>query len=505
MWVQFSDWATPVVPVVKKSGEIRLCGDFKVTINPVLDIEHYPLPKIEDIFAELAGGTSFTKIDLAHAYQQLPVEESSRQFLTINTHKGLFTYNRLAFGVASAPSIYQKTMEQIVQGLKGVQVYLDDIICTGSSDREHLDNLDQLLSRLEDFGLRVKKSKCEFFKPSVTYLGYCIDSNGLHATSDKIQSIVDAKQPENVQELRSFLELLNYYGKFMPMLSTEIQPLNQLLSPKVKFKWTPECNSAFQKAKELITSSSVLTHYDLDLPLTLACDASNYGIGAVISHVFPDGKERPIAFASKTLNSAQRGYSQIEKEALSIVFGVRKFYQYLYGRHFTLITDHRPLLTIFGPKNAIPSMAAARLQRWALFLSGFQYEIKYKNTKVHGNADGLSRLPPSKSTVKPSSKSLDCVDVYLLSHLNNSLPVTSQMISRETSKDPVLSKVCNMIVSGWPHQSGDNDDLDPYYKRQHELSLLQGCVMLDTRVVFPPSSGQLFWKSYMSDTSVWSR
>ena len=199
--VQFSDWATPVVPVVKKSGEIRLCGDFKVTINPVLDIEHYPLPKIEDIFAELAGGTSFTKIDLAHAYQQLPVEESSRQFLTINTHKGLFTYNRLAFGVASAPSIYQKTMEQIVQGLKGVQVYLDDIICTGSSDREHLDNLDQLLSRLEDFGLRVKKSKCEFFKPSVTYLGYRIDSNGLHATSDKIQSIVDAKQPENVQEL----------------------------------------------------------------------------------------------------------------------------------------------------------------------------------------------------------------------------------------------------------------------------------------------------------------
>ena len=186
------------------------------------------------------------------------------------------------------------------------------------------------------------------------------------------------------------------------------------------------------------------------------------------------------------MNSAQRGYSQIEKEALSIVFGVRKFYQYLYGRHFTLITDHRPLLTIFGPKNAIPSMAAARLQRWALFLSGFQYEIKYKNTKVHGNADGLSRLPPSKSTVKPSSKSLDCVDVYLFSHLNDSLPVTSQMISRETSKDPVLSKVCNMIVSGWPHQSGDNDDLDPYYKRQHELSLLQGCVMWGTRVVIPP-------------------
>ena len=193
----------------------------------------------------------------------------------------------------------------------------------------------------------------------------------------------------------------------------------------------------------------MLTHYDQDLPLTLACDALNYGIGAIISHVFPDSKERHIAFESKTSNSAQRGYSQIEKKALSIVFGVRKFYQYLYERHFTLITDHCPLLTIFGPKNAIPSVAAARLQRCAQFLSGFQYEIKNKNTKVHGNADGLARLPPSKSTAKSSSKSLDCVDLYLLSHLNDSLPVTSQMISRETSKDQVLSKVCMATSIQW--------------------------------------------------------
>ena len=156
------------------------------------------------------------------------------------------------------------------------------------------------------------------------------------------------------------------------MISTVLQPLNNLLSSKVKWKWTTECEDSFQKAKDLIVSNRVLTDYDLNLLITLACDASSFGAGAVISHQFPIGEEKPIAFASKTLNSSQRNYSQLEKEALSIIFGVKKFYQYLYGRQFSLITDHRPLTTIFGPKNAIPSMAAASLQRWALFLSGFK-------------------------------------------------------------------------------------------------------------------------------------
>ena len=386
--VEHSSWATPIVPVRKRDGSLRICGDFKVTVNPHLNIDVYPLPKIEDLFANLAGGKCFTTIDLAHAYQQMLVEEDSRKYLVINTHKGLFRYNRLPFGVSSAPALFQKAIEQVLQGLPGVQAYLDDILVTGKNDDEHLMNLEQVFMRLKDYGLKIKKKKCEFFKESVHYLGHVINSDGLHTSKEKVNAILAAPVPTNLQQLRSFLGLLNYYGRFLPMLSTVIQPLNHLLSKDTTWKWTPNCDYAFKQAKELLASSNVLIHYDLDLPITLAADASSYGIGAVISHTLPSGEERPIAFASRSLSKCEQNYSQVEKEALSLIFGIKKFYQYLFGRRFTLITDHKPLTTILGPKNAIPILTAARLQRWALFLTGFNYDIQYKSTAKHGNADG---------------------------------------------------------------------------------------------------------------------
>ena len=208
-----------------------------------------------------------------------------------------------------------------------------------------------------------------------------------------MEAISKAPQPRNVQELRSYLGLLHYYGKFLPSLATLLHPLNALLKAGHKWAWTQECARAFDSTKKLLAAAPVLAHYDPSLPMKMAGDASAYGIGAVISHVFPDGQERPIAFASRTLTATERNYSQIEKEALSLVYGIRKFHQYLYGRRFVLVTDHKPLTTVLGPKNGIPPLAAARLQRWALLLSAYSYDIEFKPTRQHGNADGLSRLP----------------------------------------------------------------------------------------------------------------
>ena len=247
--VEHSSWATPIVPVRKRDGSLRICGDFKVTVNPHLNIDVYPLPKIEDLFANLAGGKCFTTIDLAHAYQQMLVEEDSRKYLVINTHKGLFRYNRLPFGVSSAPALFQKAIEQVLQGLPGVQAYLDDILVTGKNDDEHLMNLEQVFMRLKDYGLKIKKKKCEFFKESVHYLGHVINSDGLHTSKEKVNAILAAPVPTNLQQLRSFLGLLNYYGRFLPMLSTVIQPLNHLLSKDTTWKWTPNCDYAFKQAK----------------------------------------------------------------------------------------------------------------------------------------------------------------------------------------------------------------------------------------------------------------
>ena len=172
--VKFSKWATntPVVPILKKDGSIRLCGDYKITVNQAANTESYPLPRIEDLLASLSGGTAFSKLDLAHAYQQVVLDEVSKAVVTINTHKGLYKVNRLPFGVASALSLFQRIMENILEGLAGVSVYLDDILVIGKSTEEHLTNLEAVLSRLESSGLRLKRNKCAFLLPSVKYLGH---------------------------------------------------------------------------------------------------------------------------------------------------------------------------------------------------------------------------------------------------------------------------------------------------------------------------------------------
>ena len=168
--VKFSEWATPVVPIIKKDGSVRLCGDYKVTVNQATEIDTYPLPRIEDMLVSLAGGTAFSKLDLAHAYQQVVLCDESKELVTINTHKGLYRVNRLPFGVASAPSMFQRIMESILHGLPGVSVYIDDILITGKSIEKHLENLEAVLTRLEETGLRLKRDKCAFLLPTVEYL-----------------------------------------------------------------------------------------------------------------------------------------------------------------------------------------------------------------------------------------------------------------------------------------------------------------------------------------------
>ena len=196
----------------------------------------------------------------------------------------------------------------------------------------------------------------------------------------------------------------------------------------------------------MITSEQVLTHYDPALPVWLACDASPTGIGAVLSHVVPDGNERPVAFASRSLNKTERKYAQIDKEALPIVWGMKRFHVYLYGRQFTLIIDHKPLTAIFHPVKGVPAMNAARLQRYALFLAGFDYKIEYKSTTEHCNADGLSRLPLQQK--EREEMGVDSSEVF---HASQSvlLPVTSEAVARETRRDPVLARVHESIVKGW--------------------------------------------------------
>ena len=199
----------------------------------------------------------------------------------------------------------------------------------------------------------------------------------------------------------------------------------------------------------------------------------------MISHTLPDGNEKPIAFASHTLTSAEKNYPQIEKEALALVFGVHKFHQYLYGRKFTMVTDHKPLMAILGPKKGIPSLAAARLQRWAILLSAYNYNIEFHPTATHGNADALSRLPlPYTELLEPGS-TVNYLPIFRM----ETLPVTATEIQVETRRDPVLSRVVTYVQSGWP--AAVPTDLKPFKSREMELGLECGCLMLGSRVVVP--------------------
>ncbi|GFU53298.1 uncharacterized protein K02A2.6 [Trichonephila clavipes] len=224
-----NDWATPIVPVIKQNGNLRICGDYKVTINSGLKIEQYLLPRIEDIFAELSGGEFFTKIDLSEAYLQMLVDEQDRHLLTINTHKGLFRYKRMNYGIALAPAVWQRAIEQVLSGIAGLHVFLDDITVTGRNDQEHFERLELVLQRLEEYGFKVNKRKSEFFKKYVNYCGHTIDKFGLHKTQEKIDAIMKVPVPKTVSDLKSFLGLVNYYGKFIPNLSPRVALFNNLL------------------------------------------------------------------------------------------------------------------------------------------------------------------------------------------------------------------------------------------------------------------------------------
>jgi hypothetical protein len=438
------------------------------------------------LLTKLHGGQKFTKLDLSQAYAQFELDDDSKKYAVINTHKGLFRYNRLIYGLASSPGIFQRKLEQLFADMPRVGVFLDDVIITGANDQEHLTTLTEVFKRLQKYGLKVKRSKCSFFADSVTYLGFVISKKGVHTCPDKLEAIEKVPVPRNTTELRSFLGLVMYYAKFIPNISSLLAPLYRLLRKDVRFCWDESCDQAFNLVKDKLVSSEVLAHYSPEWPLVLTTDASSVGVGAVISHLISEGahdkdsegfRERPVAYASRSLNKAERGYSQIDKEALSIIFGIKKFHQYLYGRKFILRTDHKPLVTIFGNKVGIPIMAASRMQRWAVLLSGYNYDIEYVPSDKNA-ADALSRLPTG-------AQAKERKEVTYVNFIQNFLPITRKVVKESTFSDDELQKVVLYLQSGWPKQGQEDGSLKPYSQRKTELYLDRGCVVWGYRLVIP--------------------
>ncbi|XP_063682609.1 uncharacterized protein K02A2.6-like [Bolinopsis microptera] len=495
---EHSDWASPIVPVMKADGTIRICGDYKTTVNPNLDTAIYPLPTIEDCLSKIVGGKLFTKLDIRAAYNSLKLRECDQKIVTLNTHKGLFSPTSLPFGISSAGPIFERKIDDTLRKTENTAWRVDDILITGPDDESHMKNVRTVITALEKEGYKCRLDKCVFMEPKVTFLGHEVSADGIRPLSSKVETIVRAPYPTTRAEMISFLGGAQYYSRFIPNMSTVVEPLNRLRPADSIFHFGDREKRAFDELKALLSSDLVLTVYNPELELKLDTDASSVGLGAVMSHIDENGTERPIEYISRTLTKSERNYSMIEKEALAIVWATKRLHRYLFGRPFTLVTDHKPLESIFHPSRGIPSMVAGRLQRWSLFLSGYTYKIQFRPTGKHCNADLCSRFPlpldtsaetrefDDELTEEFEMKPLDTV--FSVHYFGDDKPlIDAELIASHTRRDKTLGRVLQFVKDGWNEKPPVDVELKPFYTRRNELSVDQNCIVWGSRVVIPES------------------
>lgn len=485
--VKYSKWGTPIVPVLKPDGTVRLCGDYKVTLNPYLETDRYPLPNIETIFETLKGGEYYCELDLKEAYLQAPLDPESQELTVINTEFGTFKYLFLPYGVNTGPGSFQRLMSQKLNNIPNVIVFIDNIYLCGKNYKDMYETLKKVLIILKESELKLKVEKCKFFEKNITVFGYNINKKGISIVKENIAPILKLTPPTNVSTLRSFLGKVNYYNRFLKDMATTLKPLYDC-TKKGKFNWTPECQNSFELIKQKLMAAQKLSHYNQELTLVLTCDASAIGISAILSNRETNGIIKPIAFASKKLSDREQKYTSLDKEALAIIFGVTKYYNFLYGRSFELETDNTALVRIFGPNKGIPKMAAKRLQHYAIFLSAFNYKIKYISTDKNP-ADYLSRMPTTNENCKEKlNKNFEvCTNYIDCSELKS---INWEMIQKETSKNSLMCKIKRYCSDGWPENILADKILMPFYIKRNEISVDRSCLFWGHRIIIPDTIRQ---------------
>lgn len=383
-----SPWASPITLVTKKDGGVRFCVDFR-KLNSITKKDAHPLPHMQDIFDSLAGSKVFSTLDLKSGFWQIPMDENSVEKTAFITHKGLFQFKRMPFGLCNASAVFQRVMNKVLSPFIGkfVMVYIDDIVIYSKSPEEHEEHLRLVFKALQDSGLKLKPSKCNLRVPEVKLLGFIIDEHGRRSDPEKTAAIDNMVAPKNASEVRSFLGMTGYHRHHIPNYAELAYPLVRLTKKYAKFRWNKEEIDAWDSLKKELVSERVMAHPQLDKPYRLYTDASAYSVGAILVQLDDDGVERPVMYLSKQLSSAQMKYATIEREAFAVVYALQKLRPYLYGAEFVILTDHKPLKSLF-----LQEQKNTRIQRWAVLLAEYGAPIEYRRGAHNTRADMLSRI-----------------------------------------------------------------------------------------------------------------
>ena len=457
-------WVSSMVVAQKKNGKVRICLDPQ-HLNKVVMRSHYPLPTIEEVASRLTNAKVFTVLDAKTGFWQVKLAEDSSYLTTFNTPFGRYRWIRMPFGISSAPEVWQQRMNEIIEGLQGIEVIADDFLICGfgatmkEAIADHDRNLRHFLDRARERGLKLNPDKVKLRLDSVPFIGHLLTDKGLAPDPNKVSAIINMPTPTNIKSLQQLLGMAQYLAKFLPQLSAITEPLRQLGHKDTEWKWLEVHDKAVSNVKDLICKAPVLRYFDPAIEITLQCDASDGGLGYALLQ-----QGQPVAFGACGLTLAEKKYVQIEKEMLAIVCGCEKFDQYVYGHRVTIETDHKPLVSISQkPIHTAPK----RLQQMLLRLQRYDLHITYNKGLEMFLADALSRAYPKNSVPLTAPQSEFCHAMEEL-ELAEHLPISStclKQIQEATSTDYSLQVLMEKVITGWPsHKSLVPPEAKPYIR-----------------------------------------
>ena len=465
-----TDWVSSLAYAHKSNGDIRICLDPR-DLNKNLRRDHHRVPTVEEVAHEFAGSKYFTKLDARWGYWSIVLEKESSSLTTFNSPFGRYRFLRLPFGLACSQDIFQKKMDQILEQAKGCISIADDITVHGPTEEQHDRHLRDLMDIARKNNVVFNPTKTFVKARSVNFFGCLYDENGVRPDPAKVTAIHAMDPPANITQLQQFLGMVQYLSPFIPGLSNLTAPLRQLQKKDVDFAWNPSYDAAFQKVKDAIESTTTLCYFDTTLPVTIQVDASQVGLGAVL---LQEGK--PVAFASKALTETEQRYANIEREMLAVVFGAAKFHTFVYGRPFTIESDHKPL-EVISQKNLADT--PARLQRMLLRIQGYNYTLRYRPGKEMLIADALSRYKPCAGR----EMKLDVAIHHVVSISDD----RKEEYQQEFATNPEMKALTMLILDGWPEDIKDVPRaIRPYWQQRQSLSIEDGLILKGEALVIPP-------------------